>query len=205
MGHRGRPRQAQARRRATTRVGRAPPPDLGTKEVRRLRQILNGRIDLPADPLAVLYSRELIGEASYAAGRRFGALIAISRRGWNLQEASVNDLWRRMVAGTSGGVGIPVTSSSNPADDSIPSSVDQLRRRLEGMRRELWRPREGGEMYFAVLGVCVDLAWPAWLKRIVLGRSGYPGDFRLLGQVKEGLHRLAELRARSPARAMAAE
>jgi hypothetical protein len=28
----------------------------------------------------------------------------------------------------------------------------------------------------------------------VPGRSGYPGDFQHFGQVKEGLHRLAELR-----------
>jgi hypothetical protein len=66
-------------------------------------------------------------------------------------------------------------------------------------------------MYFAVMGVCVDLAWPAWLKRIVLGRSGYPGDFQRFGLVKEGLHRLAELRTSrprregSPVREMAAE
>jgi hypothetical protein len=50
----------------------------------------------------------------------------------------------------------------------------------------------------------------AWLKRIVLGRSGYPGDFQRFGQVKEGLHRLAELRTSrrrevSPIRALAAE
>jgi hypothetical protein len=152
---------------------------------------------LPADPLAVLYSRELISEGSYAAGRRFGALTAIARRGWNLQEASVNDLWRRLVAGTSSGFGIPVSGGNNPV-------VDRLRQQLERMRRDLWRPGEQGEMYFAVMGVCVDLAWPAWLKRIVLGRSGYPGDHRRFGLVREGLHRLAELRSKRR-QALAAE
>jgi hypothetical protein len=72
------------------------------------------------------------------------------------------------------------------------------------MRQALWLPGETGERYFAVMGVCVDLAWPSWLKRVVLGRPGYPGDFRHFGLVKEGLHRLTELRASRP-RAEAAE
>jgi hypothetical protein len=143
----------------------------------------------------------LISAASYAAGRRFGGLVAIARRGWNLQEASVNDLWRRMVAGTSGGVGIiPVTAGSNPADDDTPDTVDELRRKLEDMRKVLWHPGEQGELYFAVLAITVDLAWPAWLKRVVLGSSTYQGDFRHFGLVKEGLHRLAELRTSRPRR-----
>src|SRR5271156_6088963 len=66
MGHRGRPRKPNARSRATTRAGRQAPPDLGTKEIRHLKQILTPRQPgLPADPLAALYSRELISEASY--------------------------------------------------------------------------------------------------------------------------------------------
>ena len=55
---RGRPKLAQAKRRATTRAGRLPPVDLGTDQIRRLRQILNpGQPGLPADPLSALYSR----------------------------------------------------------------------------------------------------------------------------------------------------
>jgi hypothetical protein len=72
----------------------------------------------------------------------------------------------------------------------VTTTADQIRRRLEHMRRELWRTGGRGELYFAVVGVCVDLAWPAW--RIVTGLPGYPRDHARFGQVKEGLHRQAE-------------
>jgi hypothetical protein len=207
MARAGRKRKLDAKRRQTTRLGRNP-PDLGTAQIRRLKQILNPRMPgLPADPLAALYSRGLISEASYAAGRRFGALTTIARRGWQLQEASVSDLWRRMVSGTMGDISTPrALGSADPADDEVPTTADQMRGRLARMREELWPPGEQGEIFFAVQAICVDLAWPSWLKRIVLGSSTYPGDHRHFGQVREGLHRLAELRSvRIWARAEAAE
>jgi hypothetical protein len=164
---------------------------------------LNGRTDLPCDPLALLFAREKISAASYAAGRRFASLTVFSRRAMNLQEASVADFWRRLVAGTPGDIGTPPPVG---ADDDTPTTADHLRRRLERMREELWRPGEQGELYFAVMAICVDAAWPAWLKRVVLGHPGYPGDHRRFGLVKEGLYRLVELaRRREEAPAVRAE
>jgi hypothetical protein len=87
------------------------PPDRGTTQLRRFKQTLNpSQPGLPADPLAVLFTREKISAASYGAGRRFAALTVFARRGWQLQEASVADLWRRVIAGTPGDVGRPQQS-----------------------------------------------------------------------------------------------
>jgi len=57
------------------------------------------------------------------------------------------------------------------------------------------RCERGTEVYFAVFGGRVDLAWPTRLKRIVTGHPGYPGDHAQFGRVKEGLHRLAHVSA----------
>jgi hypothetical protein len=79
---RGRPRKAQAKRRATTAAGRAPATDFGTEAVRRLREILNpGMPGLPTDPLSALLARQFIDQRSYGAGRLYGALVAIVRKG----------------------------------------------------------------------------------------------------------------------------
>jgi hypothetical protein len=112
-----------------------------------------------------------------------------------------------MVSGTMGDISTPrAIGSADPADDEVPTTADQMRGRLEAMRRALWLPSEGGELFFAVQAICVDMAWPSWLKRIVLGSQTYQGDHQRFGLVKEGLHRLAELRSvRIWARAEAAE
>jgi hypothetical protein len=205
-GHRGRPRKAQARSRATTRAGRAPPPDLGTKEVRRLRQILNGRLDLPVDPLSALYSREFINERSYIAGRRYSGLVSAARMGWAIPNGSVAYWWKRIVAGPvdAGGPG----ELHSRLEDDGPSSVDAARLKLESMRRELMRPGEDGSVLFTVNSVCLDGVWSSWLKRLLTRWPERAGDFKQLGQLREGLARLVEVSRRregAPARELAAE
>jgi hypothetical protein len=99
-GRRGRPKQAQARRRATTRNGRQAPPDHGTPELLALRRTLNvGRIDLPTDSLAALFSRGFVSQEAYNAGRVFAALTRIVRCGLGLHDASVERLWRMVTLG----------------------------------------------------------------------------------------------------------
>ena len=63
----GRPRKDGARKNGAL-IRRAPVRDLGTREVQRLRQLLNGRLDLPTTPLASLYSRGFIDEAPTTPG-----------------------------------------------------------------------------------------------------------------------------------------
>jgi hypothetical protein len=99
LGHRGRPRKANARRRQTTKAGRSPPPDFGTSQLRKHKLVLAGSVIAEADCLSVLYGRKLIDEAAFRARRRYAFLTALARRGWGLQEGSVNDLWRRLIAG----------------------------------------------------------------------------------------------------------
>jgi hypothetical protein len=198
MGRRaGRKRQLHARSRATTRAGRAPPPDLGTVEVRRLRMILNGRIDLPIAPLDALFSREFVDEPGYVAGRRYASLVACARRGWKIPDGSVAHWWRMISAGPidAGNVRLGLASRSE-VDDSAPDSVEGARYRLERMRRELWRPGEDGSVFQTTTSVVIDAVWDSWLKRLLTRLPERDGDFKRLGQLREGLLRLIEANRR---------
>jgi hypothetical protein len=198
-GRRGRPAKASARRRQTTRAGRAAPPDFGPAEVQRLRRILNpGQPGLPADPLSALRARDFIDERQYQAGRYFGALVAISRRGWNLADGSVAYAYRRMVAGIVGEEAGSIPVPEYAANGHDRSAADHARDTLERMRSELWRPGEDGAVYQAVMSTAVDCAWRPWLKRLLVGGGWGAGggpqaqDYRHLSALKEGLFRLAE-------------
>ncbi|HEY1430944.1 MAG TPA: hypothetical protein VGF39_04845 [Stellaceae bacterium] len=78
MGHRGRPRSATARRRATTRAGRAPPSDRGTVQLRKYKLVLAGSVMQEADCLGVLHGRGVIDEAGFRAGRSYGYLTMLA-------------------------------------------------------------------------------------------------------------------------------
>ena len=185
----GRPRKAEAGVRATTRAGRAPRIDLGTAELRRLRLLLNGRDDLDTTPLSALYGRNLIDLKSYAAGRRYAALNEVIRRAWGLQEGSVADLYRRMVAGTVGDIGTVL-----PGGGGIVGSAEAARSELALLDARLWLPGEDGARYFAVRALVVDGAWPPWLKRRVLREPQRTRDQRRLEVLQDALERLAEPR-----------
>jgi hypothetical protein len=207
MGHRGRPRKANARSRATTRAGRQAPPDLGTKEVRRLRQILNGRLDLPTTPLDALYSREFITEQSYRAGLRYSGLVTAARKGWAIPSGSVAYWWNRIVSGPID-VGGPGDFKSVALDDPI-NTIEMARLRLERMRRELQRPGEDAAVLFTTNAIVIDGSWSIWVKRLLTRVPERPGDYKRLGQLREGLSRLGEVNSRrrgdAPVRDEAAE
>jgi hypothetical protein len=191
-GHRGRPRQAEARRRATTRAGRAPKPDLGTAELRLLRQRLNGRIDLPADPLGALLARELIELPQYSAARRYAYLVARARAGWGLSEGSVADLYRRMIAGTIGDIATRHLESGSPGES------EAAERELLRMNAELRPPGDSGVGFHMVRAVVLDSAWPSWLKRKILREPERPRDDARLAILREALGRLVSLRRPRP-------
>jgi hypothetical protein len=105
-----------------------------------LRAILNpGKPGLPADPLSALYSREFITERAYRAGRRYSGLVAAARRGWNIPSGSVAFWWSKIVAGPIDVIGGEIKNRRDE-DESVISSVEAARLKLEAMRRELWRP-----------------------------------------------------------------
>lgn len=191
-GHRGRPRQAEARRRATTRAGRAPKPDLGTLELRLLRQRLNGRIDLPADPLVALLARDLIDLPQYSAARRYAYLVARARHGWGLSDGSVADLYRRMIAGTIGDIATRHLEPGNPGES------EAAERELARMNAELWPPGDPGIGFHVVRRVVLDSSWPSWLKRKILREPERPRDDARLAILREALGRLVSLRRPRP-------
>jgi hypothetical protein len=197
----GRPRKNGARRNCAL-IRRAPVRDLGTREVQRLRQLLNGRLDLPTTPLASPYSRGFI-ERPPSAGCRFAASTALARGGWGFQDGSVQDLWRLLVAEGSHAF----VRTTNGHDHTL---ADTARMRLAEMRAELLRGDKDGAILSVVISVCVDGSWLPWIKRLLTNWSDQPVVYRHLSDLKEGLHRLVELgtsrrRLVSSARAEAAE
>jgi hypothetical protein len=74
---RGRPRQANARRRATTLAGRAAPPDEGTPQLRRRKIRATSRPDLEIDSIGVLFGRGHLDAQQYDA---LGLISAWLRR-----------------------------------------------------------------------------------------------------------------------------
>jgi hypothetical protein len=182
---RGRPKKADAKRRATTRAARAPRIDRGTDELQWLRLVLNGRPDLSADPLSWLLAHDRIDRRCYDAGRRYQALTETVWRAWGLQQGSVADLYRRMGAGTIADIG-----TSTPTGNGGIGSADVARAVLDAMNAELWPRGDSGAGFYLVRAVVVEGAWPAWLRRIVV-RTIEPRDAARLDQLVDALGRLA--------------
>jgi hypothetical protein len=170
-----------------------------------LRQTLCGRLDVPAEPLSVLFSRGFISQAEYDSGLAYLGLVRLVRSGWGLQDASAAGIWKAVTTGLGGIMITPGQMNGHEAP-----AVSRARQRLEEMRVELRRDDPGGAILQAVTSICVDGMWTAWLKRLVTKMRELPGDWRSLGDLKEGLHRLSEFgttrwREVSPIRAEAAE
>jgi hypothetical protein len=144
---------------------------------------------IEADVLGVLHGRGFIGEDALRAGRSYGYLTHLARRGWGLQEGSVNDLWRRLISGTFDIIGVRPPSADGGAADG----VDRARVALAHHRRAL--EAAGLHILFVVNSVCLDNYWSAPLKRLVNGQPGKRGDWAYLGDLREGLSVLAGLRS----------
>jgi hypothetical protein len=160
----GRPRLATRSRRPTTRTGRQP-IDHGTPELQRVKGILTlGRVDLPTDILAMLYSRGLVTQEAYTAGRVFSALVHITRACWGISDNGVAHLWRMVQLGEMAEQPGPIIATGHDAGGTY---VEYARRRLEEMRSSLQRDNPGGAILQAVNTVCVDNLWEGWVKRIL--------------------------------------
>lgn len=142
-----------------------------------------------ADCLGVLYGRKLISEDAFRAGRNYALLTALARRSWGLSEGSVNALWHRLISGTVEDIGTPRPVWADSSTDSI-----ELARMALARRRQVLT-EAGLHVLFVVNSVCVDNYWSKQLKRLVNGQPGKRGDWLYLSDLKEGLHRLAELRS----------
>jgi hypothetical protein len=127
------------------------------------------------------------------------------RGGWGFVDGSVAALWHRLLVGEGGEATIRA-----PVNGHDHSFADDCRSALARMRDELRRQGEDAALLSVVTIVCVDGVWLPWIKRILSRIPERNGDFVQLGQLREGLGRLAELgsgrhRPVSPARAEAVE
>jgi hypothetical protein len=152
-----------------------------------LRQALTGRLDLPPEPLSVLYSRGFISQPQYDAGVAYSGLTRLVRSGWGLSDCSVANLWRSLTSGEGLIVVAPGQANGHEA-----TGVIRARSRLEDMRGELCRDDPSRAILQTVDSVVIDGVWTAWLKRIILRLPEVVGDFPRLSNLKEGLFRLAE-------------
>jgi hypothetical protein len=97
---RGRPPSATAKRRQTTRVGRAPEIDKGTRELRDHRRQVTGREDLVGDLGGLLLGRGLIDAEEHGV---LLALIELRRVLARAFSTRVTNNWTALLAGARGG------------------------------------------------------------------------------------------------------
>lgn len=133
LDRRGRPRQAKAKRRETTRAGRQGESDKGTNELRRCKRLATTREDLEISPIAVLFGRGLLDATQYDTL----ALVAdwLRRLAWNLgpKPDAVAGLWAALTGAASSSHGI-VPAGVGPAADQSRYVLRRLLRRLNGSR-----------------------------------------------------------------------
>jgi len=118
----GRKFDLNARRRATTRAGRAGPPDRGSALLLQKRVALHGRADLPLDPAAVLLARDLIDKTQFDTLGVITAWLQQAARAWGSKDGSVAGLWAAIAGG------LIATYGGRPT--ATPTGSDQARYRL---------------------------------------------------------------------------
>ena len=130
---RGRPRKANARRRATTVAGRQGEPDKGTRELRRRKRLATTREDLEVTPIAALFGHGLIDAQQHDTL----ALIANSLRRFaqNLgpKPSAVQGLWAALTGAAISSPGI-VPAGVGPAADQARRVLGRMLRQLDGSR-----------------------------------------------------------------------
>jgi hypothetical protein len=121
---RGRPRLAHAKRRTTTRQGRATgqdPIDQGSPWlVCRKERVPNGRTDLPLDGAAVLFAHDLIDREQFDRLGEVTRWLQLTARAWGGSQGSVNGLWNSILA----------TLSRARVVGTVPAGADASRFRL---------------------------------------------------------------------------
>jgi hypothetical protein len=149
---RGRPRKANARRRATTVAARRSPDDLGTPELLAHRALATGSGHLPDDLLGTLHGRGVLDAEAYTTGREFASLVRLVHLGFGLTEASPAGTWRNIVAATSGG---------GARLDGYPGA-ERARRALARFKRDM------GKAAWTAVSDAVDSVWPKDLAGFVI-------------------------------------
>jgi hypothetical protein len=125
LQRRGRPRQAQARRRATTLAGRRAPDDLGTSELRARKMRATTRGDLEISGAGVLYGRGHLDAEQYDVLATVTLWLERLARAWGgLGLGGVHALWLSIV-----GAMVP-TAFVRPQNNTVAGLADGARRQL---------------------------------------------------------------------------
>jgi hypothetical protein len=143
---RGRPRQAQAKRRQTTVAGRRGEPDTGTAELRRRKRRATGREDLELTGAAVLFAHDHLDRQQYDTLGVTTELLRRIARAWG-RDGSVPGPWDAITSAlvTTGYVAAPVTADIGFAlADNARKSLAQALRQLDGSRDLVIALAEGG-------------------------------------------------------------
>ena len=126
---RGRPRKANARRRATTVAGRQAAPDKGTRELRRKKRLATGREDLEIDGAAVLFAHGHLDRAEYDAIGLITGWLRLSTRAWGGRDGSCGGLWDAILGAATGASGARIVV--------VPRGAERAWRRFAGLLQRL--------------------------------------------------------------------
>jgi hypothetical protein len=112
-GHRGRPKLANAKRRATTLAGRRPEADHGTDQLRyRKLRAANGSAAMPelVDIGGILAAHNLLDDQELAVLRLLSSCAHQVCVAFALSRASPGGLWAALLSGQRAGLKLPITT-----------------------------------------------------------------------------------------------
>jgi hypothetical protein len=178
---RGRPSQANARRRATTLAGRRAPDDTGTSELRARKMRATTRDNLEISGAGVLLGRDLIDLEQYNVLTTITLWIERLMRGW-AGLGGVTGLWYSIT-----GAAVP-TAFFRPTNDPASGLADGARRQLERALRRLDGSRD-------LVVALADNRVPPLVLRVLDGKLNR-ADKVELERVRLGLDHIAGRRSR---------
>jgi hypothetical protein len=176
LDRRGRPRKANARHRATTVAGRAPPPDYGTPELRQRKVRATTRDNLEVNAVGVLYGRGLIDAEEYDT---LGTIVIWLHRlasGW-ADTGGVHGLWSSII-----GAATPTPGYIRAVNAVASGLADGARRQL------LWALKELDGSRDIVISLAEDRV-PPLVMHVLEGRFS-DEDVADLARLRIGLDRI---------------
>lgn len=125
---RGRPRLANARRRATTRAGRRGEIDYGSELLRARKRRATGREDLEIDGASVLFGHDHLDRQQFDTLGLITDWLRRAARAWGLKDGSCGGLWEAVLG---------AATARQGRVDPTPLGSDYARRRLAAALQRL--------------------------------------------------------------------
>jgi hypothetical protein len=177
----GRPRKADAKRRATTLSGRAPDRDTGTIELRRRKTQVTTRIDLEINAAGVLFGHGLLTPEQYDVLATVTLWLQRLARGWG-GLGGVTGLWYSILgAAVPTGFVRPQDAIASGLADSARRQLGWALRRLNGSRDLVVELAEGHtpEIVVRVIERRLTVSDAAMLERLRRGLDDIGGERRI--------------------------